>query len=416
MEEKLAAFLEGTDPGSSNGQLIKKQFASPKITTHGVISVAPGSLYFSQGHPEEQDLIGFIWSRAYYFNGKYSIGRLKSTTTVHKEVRLDLVTTENPLSKFLLARGIFRPNHGSGLAGGWVEGQLVMERSATSSVGVLIKAFQKIDGSKRLIHAYDKDNPPITILLEDFTSVAGIDIPRKITLTAQFWGKDRAVDRVVTFEVESIESKFVSNPVRSLFSELKEGDAVLIEGDNNTQTVASYFKGNAELEGLLPEHEPIDHDLRPADTVLAEARDAAKSQGKNIFVLFSATWCAPCKWFKEALAKEPWASVLDRNYVFVTLRGHEEKPEDANAGATQLFDLWTKGQSGGIPFYAVLDADGKLLMTAHEMVNGTPMNRTGISGSEGRHLLEVLRATAPSIHEIELRMLDSIVNEKAIKN
>lgn len=93
-----------------------------------------------------------------------------------------------------------------------------------------------------------------------------------------------------------------------------------------------------------------------AESILATGLKTAKEQDKRVFLHFGAPWCGWCHRLEDWMANEKVAAILDKHFVDVkidvdrTLRGNEMK------------DRMTKGESAGIPWYAFLDAEGKIVV------------------------------------------------------
>jgi hypothetical protein len=136
------------------------------------------------------------------------------------------------------------------------------------------------------------------------------------------------------------------------------------------------------------------YDTRPAEAILAEARAKAKKDGKNVFVVIGATWCKPCKNFWRDIHSPPFGPVIDTSYILVQLHGYEKEPKTyENKGTVELANKWSRNQISGIPFYAVLSPEGKLLETCMDGREGHMNNNIGIVAGAGDKLIQVLRKT-----------------------
>ena len=101
-----------------------------------------------------------------------------------------------------------------------------------------------------------------------------------------------------------------------------------------------------------------------AESLLATALKTAQEEDKRVFLHFGAPWCGWCHRLEDWMADEKVAAILGKHFVEVkididrTLRGNEMK------------DHMTKGQSSGIPWYAFLDAEGKIVVDSTLPENG----------------------------------------------
>ncbi len=99
---------------------------------------------------------------------------------------------------------------------------------------------------------------------------------------------------------------------------------------------------------------------------LNEAIAKAKSEGKQLFINISATWCGPCKMVKATTFKEPKVGVYhNKNFVNI----YVETDKDKAFGE----ELKAKYGYGAFPTFVYADANGNL---THKFVGA------GFSGSE----------------------------------
>ena len=134
---------------------------------------------------------------------------------------------------------------------------------------------------------------------------------------------------------------------------------------------------------------------RDAEKMLAGALAKAKAEDKRVFFITSASWCGPCRLLGRFL--EPWKGELNHHYVFVKLDvSRDEHAEDVRKRIQG-------DQDGGVPWYAILDADGKTLITSNtpdrkrqgKAANiGFPSEETEIG-----HFMKMLSETAPRLAE-----------------
>jgi hypothetical protein len=97
-----------------------------------------------------------------------------------------------------------------------------------------------------------------------------------------------------------------------------------------------------------------------AREILRAATVRAGQEGKQVFVMFSATWCQPCRVTDEFLRRKEVAEVLHRYYIVAKISGFARKDTDLqNAGAEQEKDRLARGS--GLPAFAILDSKGVLL-------------------------------------------------------
>jgi RNA polymerase sigma factor (sigma-70 family) len=139
----------------------------------------------------------------------------------------------------------------------------------------------------------------------------------------------------------------------------------------------------ADLRAFLSSHAPPRPD---AEVLLAAARTRARAEGKRVFLKETAAWCAPCRQLSRFLDQH--RAVLEPHFVLVDIdRGRYTRGDE-------VMGRYRGKEGGGIPWCAVLDADGKMLANWDGPGGniGFPTSRAGID-----HFMRVLADTAPRL-------------------
>jgi thioredoxin-related protein len=129
------------------------------------------------------------------------------------------------------------------------------------------------------------------------------------------------------------------------------------------------------------------------DAVLKPVYVKAGKENKKVLLIFHASWCGWCRKMDAALADTSIKKSINSNYEIAHLTVYESKDKTAleNPGA---LDLLTKlgGADKGLPYWFVLDADGKKLADSQSQ----PGKNTGCpaSAEEVAYFISVLRATS----------------------
>lgn len=99
-----------------------------------------------------------------------------------------------------------------------------------------------------------------------------------------------------------------------------------------------------------------------ANEILQEAYLKAVKENKNVFLLFHASWCGWCHKMDKSMNDPVCKKFFDDNYIITHLVVDESKDKKAleNPGANEL-RIKYYGDGIGIPFWLLLDKDGKLL-------------------------------------------------------
>ncbi len=133
-----------------------------------------------------------------------------------------------------------------------------------------------------------------------------------------------------------------------------------------------------------------------ADQILNVAMKEAAGSGRNIMVVFHASWCSWCKKLDAFLGSADVKPIIDANYVVTHLDVMEragKKDSLENPGGAEVLKSYG-GEKSGIPFFVFLDASGKKLADSNVMPGD---NNIGFPGSpeEIDAFGTLLRKTAP---------------------
>jgi thiol-disulfide isomerase/thioredoxin len=133
---------------------------------------------------------------------------------------------------------------------------------------------------------------------------------------------------------------------------------------------------------------------RDAEAMLADALAQAKAEDKRVFLIMSASWCGPCRMLARYLAAHK--TELERHYVFVKL----DVSRDTHADDLRL-RYEGKDAANGIPWYVILEASGKPLITSSskELEEETGSSNIGFPSSPKGidHFAKMLTRTAPGL-------------------
>lgn len=205
------------------------------------------------------------------------------------------------------------------------------------------------------------------------------------------------------FELASLDSN--QTAVRQLAQELgasvgKDHPPVLAVLDAKGALVATYelrldekHKLDSQaLTAFLQKHKLAERD---AERMLAEAQANAKTQNKRVFFIASASWCGPCRLLSRYLVKHK--EELERHYVFVKIDISRDRHADVLCKRLQ------QGKHEGVPWYAILNGDGKVLITSNALTEDPSSGSSNIgfpSSPEGiEHFLTMLKQTAPHLSQ-----------------
>ncbi len=95
-----------------------------------------------------------------------------------------------------------------------------------------------------------------------------------------------------------------------------------------------------------------------AKVVLEEAMSRAAAGDKRVFLTFGAPWCGWCHRLEDWFGEPEVAAILDRNFVITKI------DIDRMKGGKDVMMQYRSSESGGIPWYTILDLKGKSLGTS----------------------------------------------------
>lgn len=137
--------------------------------------------------------------------------------------------------------------------------------------------------------------------------------------------------------------------------------------------------------------------------VLKQAMTQAKSSKRNVWVIFHASWCGWCKKLDAFIDSPEFKPIFDRNFVIVhlTVMENGDKKNLENPGGMEYM---TKlgGAAAGLPFFAMLDSNGKVLSDSMMVVPGkTEKQNTGhpMAPEEVAHFMTMLQKAAPNLSQ-----------------
>jgi thioredoxin-related protein len=105
-----------------------------------------------------------------------------------------------------------------------------------------------------------------------------------------------------------------------------------------------------------------------ANDLFARAQTEAQSENKDILLVFSASWCGPCKLYERFLQDSRMKPITDRAFVVVRIDvgerpgapGHADTP-----GGTQLRTALGAVGEPGFPFLVITDPYGKPIVNSY---------------------------------------------------
>lgn len=128
------------------------------------------------------------------------------------------------------------------------------------------------------------------------------------------------------------------------------------------------------------------------DAGLAEAR----ASGRRVFLHFGAPWCSWCKKLEAWMAQDYVAALLKKDFVDIKI------DQERTIGGTDMKNKYPNAEKAGIPWFAALDPDGKLLASSTDSGanTGFPANEAEIAAFG-----EFLKKSAKTLTAVEIKKL-----------
>jgi thiol-disulfide isomerase/thioredoxin len=190
-----------------------------------------------------------------------------------------------------------------------------------------------------LLHDRFKKDPGLAKTLLYEYALVHIDSNNNMELAAKY-GADLKKDGVPYLTVLDAEGKVLINQSTVPF-ETKDGD----KNGHDPKKLQEFLTANQATP------------LKAEDELAAALAAAAKSERK-VFLHYGAPWCGWCVKLENWLARPEIAAVFGKDFVDVKI------DIDRMAGGKEIHSRYRKDEKGGIPWMAMLDAQGKVLITS----------------------------------------------------
>lgn len=146
---------------------------------------------------------------------------------------------------------------------------------------------------------------------------------------------------------------------------------------------------------------PAQDIILSADSIMKIAYEQAGREKKNVFVIFTSSWCGWCHKMDVAMNDASCKKTFENNYVIVHLVVEEskDKKDFENPGSDVLKSKWL-GEKAGLPFWVILDANENVLADSYIRKAGVSNEEPGIniqcpsSDEEIAAFLKILRNTS----------------------
>ncbi len=137
-----------------------------------------------------------------------------------------------------------------------------------------------------------------------------------------------------------------------------------------------------------------------ANEVVKQACQDAAISHKKVLVIFHASWCGWCHKLDTLLNSPECKGFFDKSYTIrhLTIFESKDKKELENPGAEDLYNKYASKECG-IPFFLVIDADGKVAADSRIKKDGIAPTSSGdntgfpSTSAEVAYFMRLLQAT-----------------------
>ena len=148
------------------------------------------------------------------------------------------------------------------------------------------------------------------------------------------------------------------------------------------------------LAAFVKRHAPPALDARK---LLDDALAQAKRENKRVLVQETAVWCGPCDRLARFLDQN--RALWEKDYIWVPMNIRW-------SGEAEIMKRLRGEAEGGLPWLAILDADGKVLVTSNKPDDGSNIGYPSDDDSV-KHFTHMLKTTAQRMTANDLSGLKS---------
>ena len=150
---------------------------------------------------------------------------------------------------------------------------------------------------------------------------------------------------------------------------------------------------------------PALHAQSDAESLFSHAKAEAAQQHKNVLLVFSASWCGPCKLYERFLEDPQMQSITDKAFVLqrfdVGERPGDPKHTDT-PGAVKLRTALGAAGEPGFPWIVITDEHGNPIVNSYRDGNTNANVGYPAAPEEIDWYIDMLKRAAPSLSSADL--------------
>jgi len=181
------------------------------------------------------------------------------------------------------------------------------------------------------------------------------------------------------------------------------------------KTIRTLAVGLLAVTALAAIAAPSGEKLPAAKSLLAKAQDQAKTEHKNVLLIFHASWCGWCHKLDDMLKSPEVGGLVEKGLVVTHVDVMEQpaKKDLENGGGNEMMKQYTGGVEAGLPFFLIMTPSGKVL-------GNSLAPKTGNIGypaepAEVAHFMGMLNKGAPNLNADDKVKIEAYLHEAAAK-
>jgi len=153
-----------------------------------------------------------------------------------------------------------------------------------------------------------------------------------------------------------------------------------------------------------------------ADVLFEHAKAEAQQKHEGILLVFSASWCAPCKLFERFLEDPQMKPITEKAFVIQRIDVGERGSDPVHTntpGGVSLRATFGAVREPGFPFLVMTGENGNLIVNSYR--NGDTAKNVGYPASpeEIDWYIEMLKRAAPTLSSADIRATRSWLHKHA---